>query len=282
LRARRRSEAEWQVHIRDGVRALIDALVLCARGLTPKDEAGWRGAARKLAGDAAAGFKFTSKGTYGKLFDMGGSTNSHQYLGPNARRRITDNHLEKIAAFLGALFPSLVVVDAQGPDAWVKWLDRANQAVGGVGGLAQEPTAAVVAEVQRRAVRASLQDKVIAGLEELGRVAIVGMSGTGKTVLARQVLADWCEPENPAITIDALGSLQRARIRIPESAGCGGRSEHPQWRYCPRDRGPSAGNYALLRRSRVVREPKECATGCVPDPKRRSRAAGTPSPDRIH
>jgi WD40 repeat protein len=223
LRARRRTEAEWQVQIRERVGTLIAALVARARGgLTPAEEARWREAARNVVGSAASQLAFTNRGSYGTLFGMGGPKNVRKYVAVRGERTINEGHLVTIAQFLGSLFLEPVAEEIPDLGGWVDWLDEAVSVIHGKERRAQEAPPEVISSIQRSAARMVLQEKVIAGLQAEGRVAIVGMSGTGKTVLARQVLKRWSEPDNPAITIDArsvlANALASASPRAPDAA----------------------------------------------------------------
>lgn len=153
---------------------------------------------------------------------MGGAKNVHKYIGNKPSRQISKKHLKTIASFLGRLDQNLVVTVSLDFGGWVDWLDNAVLAIGRDGAIGQVTTDPVVAEFRRSVLRTSLQDKVIAGLEAAGCMAIIGMSGMGKTVLARQVLARWCEADNPAITIDARSVLANALAspspRSPDAA----------------------------------------------------------------
>jgi WD40 repeat protein len=181
--------------VREEIREIIAALIDRAKRGT-LDRERWYKAARLRLGDRTSESKINPRlqRPYYKVF--GFEPNASKYLSENKNEWLDidfDKHIDKIRSVLKDLGFSPNVPEPKKGDikSWVSWLTAARRTI-----QHSEPAPPFDLEAEtvllpdpawRLVERPSVVNAVIDKLNTVGAAAIVGMSGLGKTILARQV-----------------------------------------------------------------------------------------------
>jgi WD40 repeat protein len=138
--------------------------------------------------------------------------NFSAYLGPKARLRVRANHIAAVSAAVSSFGFGVETPLVSVPQSWLAFLKGLRQSVREgppQDGIAKEapgdpaPTNVLPHPAWRVIPRPHVIDEVLGRLKRSGAVAIVGMSGSGKSILARQVLDRAGEQFGPCVIVRA-------------------------------------------------------------------------------
>ena len=159
----------------------------------------------RLAGYPPAARQSRNRSTYYRLF---GIEQGSKYIGEAATHPLQSDHLDKTRQVLKALGYEVPSELGEGFSAWVPYLEGLATSPSESGPLPAGDDRSLRDPQWRIITRPSRIASAMRSLKVLGYTALVGMSGCGKTLLARQVAARARETGWAVLEFDARRALE--------------------------------------------------------------------------